>query len=49
MSGLLTIAVGLITDPHQAEAILQNGEADLVGLARAFCTSRAGAGRLLRR
>ncbi len=35
-SGLLTIAVGLITDPHQAEAILQRGEADLVGLARAF-------------
>lgn len=35
-SGLLTIAVGLITDPHQAEAILQNVEADLVGLARAF-------------
>ena len=36
VSGLLTIAVGLITDPHQAEAILQSGEADLVGLARAF-------------
>lgn len=35
-SGLLTIAVGLITEPHQAEAILQSGEADLVGLARAF-------------
>jgi len=35
-SGLLTIAVGLITDPNQAEAILQKGEADLVGLARAF-------------
>jgi 2,4-dienoyl-CoA reductase-like NADH-dependent reductase (Old Yellow Enzyme family) len=35
-SGLLTIAVGLITDPHQAEAILQNGEADMAGLARAF-------------
>ena len=35
-SGLLTIAVGLITDPHQAEAILQSGEADMAGLARAF-------------
>jgi 2,4-dienoyl-CoA reductase-like NADH-dependent reductase (Old Yellow Enzyme family) len=35
-SDMLTIAVGLITDPHQAEAILQSGEADLVGLARAF-------------
>lgn len=36
VSGLLTIAVGLITDPHQAEAILQSGEADMAGLARAF-------------
>lgn len=35
-SGLATTAVGLITDPHQAEAILQSGDADLVALARAF-------------
>jgi 2,4-dienoyl-CoA reductase-like NADH-dependent reductase (Old Yellow Enzyme family) len=35
-SGLTTIAVGLITDPHQAEAILQEGDADLIGMARAF-------------
>ena len=35
-SGLPTIAVGLITDAHQAEAILQAGDADLVALARAF-------------
>jgi 2,4-dienoyl-CoA reductase-like NADH-dependent reductase (Old Yellow Enzyme family) len=28
--------VGLITEPHQAEAILQAGDADLVALARAF-------------
>ena len=35
-SGLVTTAVGLITDPHQAEAVLQNGDADLVALARAF-------------
>jgi len=35
-SGLPTIAVGLITDAHQAEAVLQAGEADLVALARAF-------------
>jgi NADPH2 dehydrogenase len=35
-SGMLTTAVGLITDPHQAEAILQAGDADLVSLARAF-------------
>lgn len=30
------IAVGLITDPEQAEAILVNGEADAVALARAM-------------
>lgn len=35
-SGLPTMAVGLITDAHQAEAILQAGDADLVALARAF-------------
>jgi 2,4-dienoyl-CoA reductase-like NADH-dependent reductase (Old Yellow Enzyme family) len=28
------IAVGMITDPHQAESLLQEGEADLVALAR---------------
>ncbi len=31
-----TMAVGLITDPMQAEQILQNQEADLIALARAF-------------
>lgn len=30
------IAVGLITDPHQAEAILREGRADMIGLARAM-------------
>lgn len=35
-SGMTTTAVGLITKPEQAEAILQNGDADLVALARAF-------------
>lgn len=35
-SGLPTMAVGLITDPHQAEEILQDGDADLIALARAF-------------
>ena len=35
-TGMPTTAVGLITDPHQAEAILQAGDADLVALARAF-------------
>lgn len=33
-SGLPTIAVGLITEPAQAEAILAEGQADLVALAR---------------
>lgn len=35
-SGLATIAVGLITEAAQAEAILQAGDADLIALARAF-------------
>lgn len=35
-TGMPTTTVGLITDPHQAEAILQAGDADLVALARAF-------------
>ena len=34
--GLPTIAVGLITEPHQAEAIVADGEADFVSLARAM-------------
>ncbi len=35
-SGLPTMTVGLITDPHQAEDILKQGDADLIALARAF-------------
>jgi 2,4-dienoyl-CoA reductase-like NADH-dependent reductase (Old Yellow Enzyme family) len=35
-SGLTTMAVGLITEPQQAEAIVQAGDADLIALARAF-------------
>ena len=35
-SSMVTTAVGLITEPAQAEAILQAGDADLVALARAF-------------
>ncbi|PUE11154.1 oxidoreductase [Limnohabitans sp. T6-5] len=35
-SGLTTFAVGMITEPAQAEAVLQRGDADLVALARAF-------------
>lgn len=33
-TGLPTIAVGLITEPEQAEAIVAEGQADLVALAR---------------
>lgn len=33
-TGLVTIAVGLITEPEQAEAIVASGQADLVALAR---------------
>ena len=35
-SGLPTMAVGLITEPQQAEDLLQAGDADLVAMARAF-------------
>ncbi len=35
-TGLTTIAVGLITEPAQAEAILAEGRADAVSLARAM-------------
>ena len=33
-SGIKTAAVGMITEPHQAETILRTGQADLVFLAR---------------
>jgi 2,4-dienoyl-CoA reductase-like NADH-dependent reductase (Old Yellow Enzyme family) len=33
-TGITTIAVGLISDPQDAEAILETGEADLVAFAR---------------
>jgi 2,4-dienoyl-CoA reductase-like NADH-dependent reductase (Old Yellow Enzyme family) len=33
-TGLTTIAVGLITEPRQAEAVIADGSADLVALAR---------------
>ncbi|MEJ8857761.1 NADH:flavin oxidoreductase/NADH oxidase [Variovorax robiniae] len=35
-SGLPTIAVGLITDARQADAIVANGQADFVAIARAI-------------
>lgn len=34
--GLPTIAVGLITEPEQAQAIIANGQADAIALARAI-------------
>ncbi|MFZ6647048.1 NADH:flavin oxidoreductase/NADH oxidase [Undibacterium sp. TJN25] len=35
-TGMPTIAVGLITEPEQAEAIVASGQADMVALARAI-------------
>ena len=35
-TGMTTIAVGLITEPQQAEQIVASGEADAVALARAM-------------
>jgi 2,4-dienoyl-CoA reductase-like NADH-dependent reductase (Old Yellow Enzyme family) len=33
-AGMATGAVGLITEPHQADAIVRNGQADVVLIAR---------------
>ena len=35
-SGLPTMAVGLVTEPAQAEAIVAHGQADFVAVARAI-------------
>jgi len=35
-TGLITRAVGMIAEPHQAEAALASGQADMVALGRAF-------------
>ena len=35
-TGLITRAVGMIADPHQAEAILAKGQADVIAIGRAF-------------
>lgn len=35
-TGVLTVAVGLITEPQQAEAIIAEGRADMVALGRAM-------------
>ena len=31
---MTTIAVGLITEPHQAEHIIRSGQADMIAMAR---------------
>ncbi len=41
------IAVGMITEPEQAESILRHRHADAVALARGISTTRAGRGTLL--
>lgn len=33
-AGIRTVAVGLITDPHHAESVLEEGHADIIALAR---------------
>jgi len=35
-AGITTVAVGLITEPKQAEAIIASGDADMVAMARAM-------------
>lgn len=35
-TGLATVAVGMITEPHQAEHVLRTGQADMVALGRAM-------------
>jgi len=35
-TGITTIAIGLITEPRQAEAIVAGGDADMVAMARAM-------------
>ncbi|TJV46116.1 MAG: NADH:flavin oxidoreductase/NADH oxidase [Mesorhizobium sp.] len=35
-AGIMTMAVGLITDAHQAQGIIRSGEADLIAIGREF-------------
>jgi 2,4-dienoyl-CoA reductase-like NADH-dependent reductase (Old Yellow Enzyme family) len=35
-TGIATIAIGMITDAHQAEKVISEGKADMVALARGF-------------
>jgi hypothetical protein len=42
--GIATRVVGLIVTPKQAEAVVADGKADMVAMARASSTIRAGAG-----
>jgi len=43
-SEIATVAVGMISDPLQAEKIVASGDADFVAMARAFLRVRAGLG-----
>jgi len=36
VTGILTCALGILTDPHQCEDILQKGEGDIICMAREF-------------
>ncbi len=40
-AGVPVMALGRITDPHEAEAVLANGQADLIGLGRALIADPA--------
>lgn len=41
-TGLTTMAVGFIVDPHLAEEIVAEGRADMVAIGRALLDDRAG-------
>ncbi len=43
-TGLPVVGVGLITDFDHAESIVATGDADMIGIARRFCSIRAGPG-----
>jgi 2,4-dienoyl-CoA reductase-like NADH-dependent reductase (Old Yellow Enzyme family) len=46
--GIMTMAVGLITEPAEAESIVRDGQADLVALARGFLAEPRWAWRAAR-
>jgi len=48
-TGIVTMAVGLITEPEHADAIIAAGDADMVALAGRSCAIHAGHGAPRRR